>query len=201
MSFRLPGGRAAETLRVLVVADDALARTSLERLLAGHEDLALAVASEADVVLFDAGVLGELPSRRIRSVGFGVVALVPDGHAASRMAAAGVGAVARDADAGRIAAALLAASQGLVVIDAGFAADVIAEQPEAPDALPDPLTPREREVLELLAAGLSNRRIASELGISEHTAKFHVNGILAKLGATTRTEAVVLAARAGVLML
>ena len=186
---------------MLVVADDALARASLERLLVGHDDLVIAEAREADVVLFDAGLDGEPPSRRVRSLGVGIVALVPDGRAAAEMAAAGVGAVARDADAGRIAAALLAASQGLVVIDASFADDVVATQHEAPASMVDPLTPREREVLELLAGGLSNRRIASELGISEHTAKFHVNGILAKLGATTRTEAVVLAARAGLLML
>jgi two-component system nitrate/nitrite response regulator NarL len=56
-------------------------------------------------------------------------------------------------------------------------------------------------VLELLAEGLSNRLIAARLGISEHTAKFHVNAILDKLGAETRTEAVVLAARSGVLSL
>lgn len=186
---------------MLVVADDALARASLERLLAGNDDLVLAQARDADVVLWDAGTEGELPPRGVRSLGVGIVAVVPDGRAAAEMASSGVSAVARDAEAGRIAAALLAASQGLVVIDAAFADDVIAAQPVALDAMTDPLTPREREVLELLATGLSNRRIAGELGISEHTAKFHVNGILAKLGATTRTEAVVLAARAGVLML
>jgi two-component system, NarL family, nitrate/nitrite response regulator NarL len=63
------------------------------------------------------------------------------------------------------------------------------------------LTPREAEVLNLLAEGLSNKLVADRLKISEHTAKFHVNAILTKLGAETRTEAVVLAARRGLLML
>lgn len=67
-----------------------------------------------------------------------------------------------------------------------------------PSAVPDPgpqLTPREHEVLELLAVGLSNREIGETLQISAHTAKFHVQGVLEKLDATTRTEAAVRAAR------
>ena len=63
------------------------------------------------------------------------------------------------------------------------------------------LTPREHDVLELLAEGLSNRELAAVLGFSEHTAKFHVQALLTKLGASTRTEAVVRALRLGVLPL
>jgi DNA-binding NarL/FixJ family response regulator len=63
------------------------------------------------------------------------------------------------------------------------------------------LTAREQEVLELLAAGLSNRRIAERLGISEHTVKFHVNAIYGKLDASSRTEAVNHALRRGLLRL
>jgi DNA-binding CsgD family transcriptional regulator len=63
------------------------------------------------------------------------------------------------------------------------------------------LTPREREVLALLAEGLSNKAIADRLAISEHTAKFHVNAVLAKLGVQRRTEAVVRAARLGLVTL
>lgn len=61
------------------------------------------------------------------------------------------------------------------------------------------LTQRESEVTTLLAEGLSNKLIAARLGISDHTAKFHVNGIMQKLGATTRTEAVALALRHGLI--
>jgi DNA-binding NarL/FixJ family response regulator len=63
------------------------------------------------------------------------------------------------------------------------------------------LTPREREVLQLLAEGLGNKEIARRLRISDHTVKFHVNAILGKLGARTRTEAVTRAARQGLITL
>lgn len=74
-----------------------------------------------------------------------------------------------------------------------------AGRPDEPDI--DALTARERQVIDLLAQGLSNRRIAGALSISEHTAKFHVNSILSKLGASTRTEAVVEAVRRGLVLL
>ena len=63
------------------------------------------------------------------------------------------------------------------------------------------LTERERQVVQLLAEGLSNKLIADRLGISDHTAKFHVNAILGKLGAQTRAEAVAQGVRAGLLLL
>ena len=63
------------------------------------------------------------------------------------------------------------------------------------------LTPRERQALSLLAGGLPNKTIASRMGISEHTVKFHVNSILSKLGAQSRTEAVVFATRRGLILL
>jgi len=63
------------------------------------------------------------------------------------------------------------------------------------------LTERERQVVQLLTEGLSNKLIADRLGISDHTAKFHVNGVMMKLGASTRTEAVVEAMRRGLIRL
>ena len=63
------------------------------------------------------------------------------------------------------------------------------------------MTPREREVLGLLGRGLSNKMIARDLQISEHTAKFHVSSIYAKLGVASRTEAVSLGARLGLILL
>jgi len=65
----------------------------------------------------------------------------------------------------------------------------------------EPLTPREQQVAQLLAGGLTNKEIAQRLGITEHTVKFHLNGLLRKLGVSTRTEAVVQAARLGLLIL
>jgi DNA-binding NarL/FixJ family response regulator len=83
------------------------------------------------------------------------------------------------------------------VLDAGPAR--ASRQDDEPGL--DALTARERQVIELLVQGLSNRRIADALAISEHTAKFHVNSILSKLGASTRTEAVVEALRRGLVLL
>jgi two-component system, NarL family, nitrate/nitrite response regulator NarL len=83
------------------------------------------------------------------------------------------------------------------VLDAGPAR---APRPDDEPGL-DALTARERQVIELLVQGLSNRRIADVLAISEHTAKFHVNSIMSKLGASTRTEAVVEALRRGLVLL
>jgi DNA-binding NarL/FixJ family response regulator len=86
-----------------------------------------------------------------------------------------------------------------------FTESVLArEAPEAPNvAAPsgEGLTARELEVLALVAEGLPNKLIAHRLGISDHTVKFHVNAVLAKLGAQSRTEAVVRAARRGMLVL
>ena len=97
--------------------------------------------------------------------------------------------IAADADEARLAAAVHALAAGLSVTDEAGGSDLFV--PAAASGLPnDPLTPRELEVFELLAKGLANRDIALALGISSHTAKFHVAQILEKTGAATRTEAV-----------
>jgi DNA-binding CsgD family transcriptional regulator len=98
---------------------------------------------------------------------------------------------------------LLGAIPGVRLVPAGDAADVALAPPQ-PAARPDPdaaLTPREREVLELMAEGASNKMIARALGISVHTAKFHVGSVIDKLDATGRTDAVAQAARRGVIRL
>jgi DNA-binding NarL/FixJ family response regulator len=131
-----------------------------------------------------------------------VLALVDAGEEAGALWRAGVRALLpRRSDAGALAAGLLAAARGLAVLDPGLAA--AWARPPAPGAAegPDALTPREREVLALLSEGLGNKAIAARLDVSEHTAKFHVNAILGKLGAATRAEAIVLAARRGLVAL
>lgn len=91
-----------------------------------------------------------------------------------------------DAGEEQLAAAVHALAAGLHVADH---AAPLARREAGPE-LSEPLTPRELEVFELLAKGLANREIAQALGVSSHTAKFHVAQILVKTGAATRTEAV-----------
>jgi len=108
-----------------------------------------------------------------------------------------------DADTSPLARLPLAASaQQLRAAVQAVLAGLHAWSPQAvaDDELPgEPLTPRELEVLELLAKGLSNRDIAGVLGISAHTAKFHVAQILAKIGAATRAEAVLIGIQRGLI--
>ena len=107
----------------------------------------------------------------------------------------------RDASAEELSAAVRAVAAGIVVLAPPIAREVTRPAPDLA-ALDSPaLTGRESEVLRLVAAGLPNKTIARELEISEHTVKFHVGSILSKLDARSRTEAVTLAARRGLLTL
>jgi DNA-binding NarL/FixJ family response regulator len=110
------------------------------------------------------------------------------------------GVLGRDVDGDRLAAALRAAAEDLLVVERSLSDGALRRRP-AVEALVEPLTPRELEVLQLLGHGLSNRALAERLHISEHTAKFHVNAILGKLGAQTRAEAVAQGVRLGLLLL
>ncbi len=113
--------------------------------------------------------------------------------------------LAHDADAPLLVAAVRGVAAGLTILDPALVATAGIHAHAAlgngtPDSGPgETLTARERQVLELVATGLPNKAIARELGISEHTAKFHVGSLLAKLGAASRTEAVTLATRRGLL--
>lgn len=132
------------------------------------------------------------------AAGVPVLALVPAGRALEAIAAGASGALSRDASPEAIAAAIHALREGLAVFDRGFVGAVLPAAP-ADEPQKDQLTAREREVLGHLADGLSNKQIAVKLEISEHTAKFHVNSILQKMGAQKRVEAVVRAARLGII--
>ncbi len=113
----------------------------------------------------------------------------------------------RAASSAEIMAAVMAVSAGLIVIDAETFASVIAPNQSYEERLApagttvDALTSREREVLKMLAEGLSNKEIASRMKISEHTVKFHTAQIFAKLGVSSRTEAVVQGIRQGLVMM
>ena len=101
-------------------------------------------------------------------------------------------------------AALLANVPGLRLVRGNETADVALVAPTVMSVSADgdvPLTPRELEVLTLLAEGMSNKAIARRLGISVHTAKFHVGALIDKFDAVGRTDAVAQAARRGVIHL
>lgn len=101
-------------------------------------------------------------------------------------------------------AEVLGGVRGIVLVSSEDEADVVlrpAGEKDPTDVVEPALTPREVEVLSLLAEGASNKMIAQRLGISAHTAKFHVGRVLEKLDATGRTDAVAQAVRIGVLNL
>jgi DNA-binding CsgD family transcriptional regulator len=99
-------------------------------------------------------------------------------------------------------AALLEHTPGLRLAQGDEACDLVLSEPEIVDGgFEQPLTPRERDVIALLAEGLSNKEIAGRLGISPDTAKFHVGRLIDKLDATGRTDAVAHAARRGIIHL
>ena len=168
---------------------------------------ALAAAMQPRLGLVAIGSFGTGPGMREALE----AAVAPTGW----LGALGLGLLPRDASAEEIVASMEAAASGLVALDRDLARALAgapalagngspARSPAPPEIVEGPegpLTGRELEVLQLLAEGLANKTIAARLHVSEHTAKFHVASIMTKLGAASRTEAVTLAARRGLLIL
>jgi DNA-binding NarL/FixJ family response regulator len=112
------------------------------------------------------------------------------------------GLLSSEASSEELIAALRAIHQGLIVAPQMMLDSLWIENPTRdPGDLIEQLTPRESEILELLAQGLANKQIALELEISEHTVKFHVSSIYTKLGATNRMEAVRMGLQLGLITL
>ncbi|MCX5743253.1 MAG: response regulator transcription factor [Proteobacteria bacterium] len=195
-----------DPIKVALLTDDPLLRAGLGSLLAQNGAISVVDAKLAEVALWDAGIdaskllarLGEL-----RAFTMPVVAVVSDvSHVAPAIAAGARGVVLRDHVGPGIHAALAAVRSGLTVMDTELASSLVpAPVPPREAKGRGELTERERQVVQLLAEGLSNKLVADRLGISDHTAKFHVNGVMMKLGSSTRTEAVVEAMRRGLIRL
>jgi DNA-binding NarL/FixJ family response regulator len=197
--------------RVLVVAPYPALRAGLLALLSGDPSLDPVAAPGAElgdgrgapaaiVADFSAGEPEELAALAELYPGVPLVLVGADPAAdGPGLSGTPVAYLASDVDAPALAAAVRAAAAGLIALDPTVAGATGIHAHSRPAAAGESLTAREREVLHLVAAGLPNKAIARELGISEHTAKFHVGSLLGKLGAGSRTEAVTLATRRGIL--
>ncbi len=190
----------------VVVASVPALRAGLAAML---ERAGISVAGAADGIpaelRADVLLLAGLPLEDVEELPGPTLLLSDDSRQAVLLQSLGLtgwGVLPPDAGAEQLAAGIQAVAQGLAVIPAGSAAPSLTKPPvEVSDPLQEPLTARELEVLQLVSQGLPNKLIARRLGISEHTVKFHVSSTYAKLGAASRTEAVSLAARRGLISL
>lgn len=209
-------------IRVFLVADQPLVRAALHDLLSARDVEVVGSAPDLESVgdhVSDVGadvILVESPSDRPDTVTDGgimsdilseaaIVILSDDPRptwAADALRAGARGVLSTAVSPDQLIAALRAVAAGLVVMQPApgtTTAPVAGSRPLA--ELAEPLTRRERQVLQMLAGGLGNKVIAARLAISEHTVKFHVASILGKLGAASRTEAVSLGIRRGLVLL
>jgi DNA-binding NarL/FixJ family response regulator len=208
--------------RVLLVDDHAMVRRGLREFLGmfedievvgeasdGEEALTATAALRPDVVVMDLNLPrldGVEATRELRATrpDVEVVALtgfVEEARVMAAIEAGAAGFLLKDAEPDDIAAAIRAARNGEMYLDPAVAG-VVARQLRTTGASAGPaddtvLTPRERDVLALVAQGLPNRAIGDALGITERTARTHVSNILAKLGLTSRTQAALYAVEQG----
>ena len=203
--------------RAFVVAPTPVTRAGLRSMLANAEGTDVRVVgeassptdpselSEADVVLLADEELLEEASIAVAEDGTQALVLISEEeHAVSRLRAMhlrGWGVVPPDAPPEELAAAVAAAGQGLIVLPKAVTERLLHEPAASAEELSETLTAREREVLDLLGHGLSNKLIGRELHISEHTVKFHISSLYAKLGVNNRAEAVSRGARYGLISL
>lgn len=162
----------------------------------------IADMAQADTQFFQA-------ANDLERAGIGVVVLVdePSVGWTSRALQAGVRAILpRESSENEIASGVIAADRGLVLLDPEITKElasqtraVTSSSQNGPDRLEE-LTAREVEVLRLMAEGFGNKQIAARLGISDHTVKFHISSILAKLSVSSRTEAVTQGIRRGLIV-
>lgn len=209
-------------IRVVLAATSTIVRKGLESMLAGRSDfvvaatvrdwLALQLAldeTSPDVVVVAIDKQEEEPPGELQSLAaVPSIVLVDDPqppwvNEALRLGVRSV--LPADASVEELAGAIHAVAAGLLVLHPQDAMPLLhaaaIQMPRAVERSSEPLTQRETEVLRMLARGFSNKEIAARLTISEHTVKFHVASLMGKLGAGTRTEAVTLGLRQGLILL
>jgi two-component system, NarL family, response regulator YdfI len=210
-------GKCGGAIRIAVVATSAVRRGGLESTVRSHADFHLAgsfgaVASlvpfarntELDVIVIDSDSIRDLLLEPISEAAIVLLTEVSDARSISRLLRSGVRAIlSRESDPDDVLSAIYAAYDGLVLLSTATAESLAAVYSDLPleveEELSEEITSRETDVLRMLAEGLVNKDIAARLGISEHTVKFHISSILDKLGASTRTEAVTLGIRRGLI--
>jgi DNA-binding NarL/FixJ family response regulator len=202
-------------IRLLLVDDQSLFREALRTLLSlqpdfdiaaeaanGEQAAALAAKHKPDVVLMDLRMPvlnGIEATRRIVASAAAPRVIVlttfeEDGEVLDALRAGAIGYLLKASSAEKLYGAVRAAAQGATVLDPSIAAKLLAgagrsPRETPPAALPDPLSPRELDVLRFLAEGCSNKEIGARLKISEGTVKNHMTNVLGKLGALDRTQA------------
>jgi NarL family two-component system response regulator LiaR len=218
---------AGSAIRVLIVDDHAVVREGLRTFLElqdgievvgeagdGIEALERAARLEPDVILMDlvmprldgVAAMRKLRERSPHSRVIVLTSFLDDNRLMPALQAGAAGYLLKDVEPAELAEAVRTAGSDRAMIDPTVAARLVRTLSEPGPSIrrggagADPgssLTPREREVLELIAAGRSNKRIAVELGIAEKTVKTHVGHLMAKLGVSDRTQAALLAVRRG----
>jgi DNA-binding NarL/FixJ family response regulator len=207
-------------IRVLVVDDHKVVRKGLSTFISVHDDLELVgeaangeeaieqcAALRPDVVLMDMKMpvmdgptaIGHM---KARFPGVNIVALTSfddEAFAQRALEAGAIGYLFKDVEEDELMSAIRFASEGRGVIAPEAMRALIARSLNEPDEYAAELTEREQATLELVATGLTNPQIADRLMISVSTVNFHVHNVLDKLGAKTRTEAVVIASREGLI--
>lgn len=210
----------ADRIEVLIVDDHAVVREGLRAFLELQDGLRVAGEAEngeealeqarrlaPDVILMDlvmpgGGGLAAMQRLRAELPGCRVIVLtsfLDDDRLLPAIRAGAAGYLLKNVEPAELAQAIRAAHAGEAIIDPSAAARLVAQLASglSRDADAERLTRREREVLTLIASGRSNKRIATELGITEKTVKTHVGHLLAKLGVADRTQAALLAVRDG----
>jgi DNA-binding NarL/FixJ family response regulator len=208
-----------EAIRVLIVDDHAVVREGLRTFLElqagieiageasdGEEALTLAERARPDVILMDLvmpkldglAAMRELQRRQPEARVIVLTSFLDDDRLLPAIRAGAAGYLLKNVQPQELARAVRAAHAGDALLDPAVAARLVEALAEGSgDDRTAQLTTREREVLELIGRGLSNKLIARELGISEKTVKNHVSRVLAKLGVSDRTQAALYAAGAG----
>ena len=213
MSKRSGGG----AIRIAVAATSAVRRAGLESIIRSHAEFHLAGSfgtmaslasfarsTDLDVIVIDTDSIRDLLLEPTSDAAIVLLTEVTEARSISRLLRSRVRAIlSRESDPDDVLSAIYASYDGLVLLSTASAESLAAVYGDLPleveEESSEEITSRETDVLRMLAEGLVNKDIAARLGISEHTVKFHISSILDKLGASTRTEAVTLGIRRGLI--